>query len=96
MVAPIKPGAADVARRLIEERPPFDLERLGLQRHHVLVSEREVVFFFEGEDATAIVEALSRSPAVLKAAVRWRSVLAGRPRLAQEQFGWVRPADRRG
>jgi hypothetical protein len=29
---------------------------------------------------------------VLKAAVRWRGILGGRPRLAAEQFGWTRPS----
>jgi hypothetical protein len=90
VVVPIRRGAAEAARRLVEEGPPFDLEELGFGRHHVFVSEREVVFFFEGESAAAAVDALSRSPGVLKAAVRWRGILAGRPRLAEKQFGWTR------
>jgi hypothetical protein len=90
VVVPIRRGTADEARRLVVEGPPFDLEQLALQRHHVFVSEREVVFFFEGESATAAVDALSRSPDILKAALRWRSIFAGRPRLAEEQFGWTR------
>jgi hypothetical protein len=65
---------------------------LGLERHHVFVSEREVVFIFEGDSATAAVEALSRSPRALDAAVRWRRILGGRPRLAEERFGWTRPS----
>jgi hypothetical protein len=92
VVVPIKPGRAEAARQLVEEGPPFDLERLGLERHHVFVSEREVVFFFEGESASAAVDALARSPRVLSTAARWRSVLTGRPRLAAEQFGWTRPS----
>jgi hypothetical protein len=90
VVVPIRRGTAEAARRLVEEGPPFDVEGLGLERHHVFVSEREVVFFFEGDNATAAAEALSRSPGVLKAAVRWRHILGGRPRLAEEQFGWTR------
>jgi hypothetical protein len=92
VVVPIKRGTAEAARQLVEAGPPFDLERLGLERHHVFVSEREVVFFFEGDSASAAVDALSRSPSVLNAAVRWRGILAGRPRLAEEQFGWTRPS----
>ena len=87
VVVPIRRGTAGSAQQLIEEGPPFDVERLGLERHHVFVSEREVVFFFEGDSATA---ALSRNPGVLNAAVRWRGILAGRPRLAEERFGWTR------
>ena len=90
VLVPIRRGTADLARQLIEEGPPFEVAELGLERHHVFVSEREVVFFFEGESAAAAVDALARSAGVLKAAVRWRRILAGRPRLAQERFGWTR------
>lgn len=90
VVIPIRRGKAEVARQLVEEGPPFELEDVGLERHHVFVGEREVIFFFEGEQAAAAVEALARSPGVLKAAVRWRGILAGRPRLAEERFGWTR------
>lgn len=90
VVVPIKRGSAEEARRLVAEGPPFELEPLGLERHHVFVSEREVVFLFEGDSAAAAVDALSRSPAVLKAALRWRGILAARPRLAEERFGWAR------
>ncbi len=90
VVVPLRPSTAELARQLIEEGPPFDVEELGLERHRVFVSEREVVFFFEGDSASAAVDALARTPGVLKAAVRWRRILAGRPRLAQERFGWAR------
>jgi hypothetical protein len=90
VVVPIKRGTAEAARRVVEDGPPFDLEHLALERHHVFVSEREVVFFFEGDSATTAVDALWRSPQVLNAAVRWRGILAGRPRLAEERFGWTR------
>lgn len=90
VVLPIRRGTAEAARRLVEEGPPFDVERLGLERHHVFISEREVVFFFEGDSAAAAVDALSRNARVLSAAVRWRGILAGRPRLAEERFGWTR------
>jgi hypothetical protein len=90
VVVPIRRGTAEAAGRLVEEGPPFDVEHLGLERHHVFVSERDVVFFFEGDSAAAAVDALSRSPGVLKAALRWRGILAGRPRLAEERFGWTR------
>jgi hypothetical protein len=90
VVVPFKRGSADTARRLIDEGPPFEIGELGLERHHVFVSENEAVFVFEGRDAEAVVAALSRSPNALKAAVRWRSGLAGRPRIAQERFSWAR------
>jgi hypothetical protein len=90
VVVPIRRGKAEVARQLVEEGPPFELDDVGLERHHVFVGEREVILFFEGEQAAAAVDVLVRSPDVLKAAVRWRGILAGRPRLAEERFGWTR------
>jgi hypothetical protein len=90
VVVPIRRGTAEAARGLVEEGPPFDVEGVGLERHHVFVSEREVVFFFEGASAAAAVDALTRSPDVLKAAVHWRGILGGRPRIAEERFGWTR------
>ncbi len=93
VILPIRGGTADAARRLVAEGPPFDIEGVGLERHHVFVSEREVVFFFEGDSGPAAIEALSRSANVLKAAVRWRRIVSGPPRLAYEQFGWQRASD---
>jgi hypothetical protein len=90
VVVPIKRGTAEAARQLVEEGPPFEIEHLGLERHHVFLSEREVVFVFDGESATTAVNTLVRSPDVLRAAVRWRRILAGRPRLAEERFDWAR------
>jgi hypothetical protein len=88
VVAPIKRGSAEAARRLIDEGPPFAVGELGFERHHVFVGEHEAVFVFEGGDAEAVVAALSLSPNAVKAVVRWRGVLAGPPRLACERFGW--------
>jgi hypothetical protein len=90
VVVPIRRGKAEVARQLVDEGPPFELEDVGLERHNVFVGEREVIFVFEGEQAAAAVDALARSPGVLKAAIRWRGILAGQPRLAEERFGWTR------
>jgi hypothetical protein len=91
VVLPIRRGAADKARRLVDEGPPFDLDRLTLERHHVFVTEREVIFFFGGVSAAAVVEALARTPRVLRTALRWREVVAGSPRVAEEGFAWTRP-----
>jgi hypothetical protein len=88
IVVPIKRGTGDEARRLVENGPPFAIADLELDKHYVFVSEGEVIFFFEGENAAPVVRALLRSPDVLKAAAQWRRILAGRPRLAEERFAW--------
>jgi hypothetical protein len=59
----------------------------------VRVDGRSERTFFEGESAAAAVDALARSPDVLTAAVRWRGILGGRPRIAEERFGWTRRAE---
>lgn len=90
VVVPIKRGAGEQARRLIEAGPPFEPEAVPLERHRVFLTEREVVFLFEGDDARSIVEQLARRPRVWKTAAAWKDVLAGRPRLADEAYSWAR------
>jgi len=91
-VVDVRDDDADQPPVLVDEGPPLEIEALGLERHQVFVSEHEAVFVFEGKNAAAAVNALMHSPDVLKAAVRWRRILAGRPRLAEERFAW-RKAD---
>lgn len=90
VVAPLKEGARETARLLIEEGPPFDPGATSLVRHHVYLTDREVVFAFEGPEARATVERLVGDPGVWKAATAWRDCLAGRPRIAEETFAWAR------
>src|SRR6266540_6588474 len=56
VVVPLKRGSAARARALVREGPPFD-PAIRFERHHVFVSEREVVFVFEGEDVKRAVQA---------------------------------------
>jgi len=92
VVAPLKPGARDAARLLIENGPPFDPERTQLTAHEVFLTEREVVFLFEGDDARKTVEELVGDPGIWRAATAWKACLDGRPRLADETYVWTRPA----
>ncbi len=90
VVVPIKRKARDRVLQLIEAGPPFDPDALRLDRHHVFVTEREVIFLFEAEDARSAVEGLVRNPAVWKAAAAWKDVIAGRPRVADEGYSWLK------
>lgn len=92
VVAPLKPGARDAARLLIENGPPFDPDRTRLTAHEVFLTDREVVFLFEGENARKTVEELVGDPGIWQAATAWRECLEGRPRLADETYVWARPA----
>lgn len=76
---------------LIENGPPFDPDRTRLTAHEVFLTDREVVFLFEGEDARKTVEELVGDPGIWRAATAWRECLDGRPRLADESYVWARP-----
>jgi hypothetical protein len=90
VVAPLKDGARETARLLIEDGPPFEPKETSLERHHVYLTDREVVFVFVGPNARAAVEGIAGDPGVWRAATAWRECLAGRPRIADEAFAWTR------
>lgn len=90
VVLPLREGARERALELIRRGPPFDLEASRFARHHVFVTDREAVFVFEGPDVRATAESLVRDPAVWRAAAAWRDCLGGRPRVADEAYGWSR------
>jgi hypothetical protein len=90
VVAPLKEGARETARLLVESGPPFSPGETSLTRHHVYLTDREVVFAFEGPDARATIERLIGETGVWKAATAWRECLAGRPRIAEQIFTWDR------
>jgi hypothetical protein len=88
IVVPLRKRARAGAAALIEQGPPFDLEALGIEGHEVLLSEREVIFVFEGRQLDETMQRLVRDPSVWQAASGWSRVVAGRPRLAEQRFGW--------
>jgi hypothetical protein len=90
VVVPLREGTAARARELASSGPPFDLERAGLDRHQVFVTDQEAIFLFEGVHARERVERLLCDPRVLRDAARWRRCIAGPPRLAEESYGWQR------
>lgn len=88
IVLPLRKRALAEAAALIEQGPPFDLEALGVERHDVLLSEREVIFLFEGAQLAEAMQRLVRDRSVWQAASGWSRVIAGPPRLAEQRFGW--------
>jgi hypothetical protein len=95
IVVPLRKRALAEAAALIERGPPFDFAALGIGRHEVLLSEREVIFLFEGKQLDETMERLVRDPSVWRAASGWSRVIAGPPRLAERRFGWHSgPTDR--
>jgi hypothetical protein len=88
IVVPLRKRALAEAAVLIEQGPPFDPAALGIERHDVLLSEREVIFLFEGRQLAETMQRLLRDRSVWQAASGWSRVIAGRPRLAEQRFGW--------
>ena len=93
VVVPLKPGALAEARELVGAGPPFDPAETFLTRHQVLLTEAEALFVFEaaGDEALA---ALLNQVDLWSAAVPWRDLIAGAPRLAEIAYAWERPEPR--
>jgi hypothetical protein len=99
VVVHLKPGTRDRAASLVAERPPFDLEESGLDRHAVYLSDDEAVFVFEGADVEWQLDDLLDDffhPTVQKAIEEWRPLLEGEPRVATEAYSWDRGSAPRG
>lgn len=90
VVAPLKYGAYQDAKQLIESGPPFDPTETPLVCHEVFLSDTEVVFVFEGPDVGEAVAQLAADPSVWRAAGAWADLLAGKPRIADESYRWSR------
>jgi hypothetical protein len=90
VVAPLGEGMRERARELIAAGPPFELQGTDLSAHRVYLTESEAVFVFEGAHPRAVVERLAGDPGTWRAAVAWRDVLAGRPRIAEKAYDWSR------
>jgi hypothetical protein len=91
VVAPLKEGAYEAARRIIEGgRPPIDLEATAYDRHYLFLTRNEVVFFFEGPGPQRPLELGGEDPAVWQAAEAWQEHLGASPRVAQTGFAWTR------
>lgn len=90
VIVPLKPGARGRAEELLREGPPFDLEATQFDRHDVFLTDREVVFLFEGEGPSQTLQLPGEDPAIWKAAEAWRECMAERPRLASTAYSWMR------
>ena len=96
VVAPLKPGMAERARELLTKGPPFDLESTKFVRHAVHLTDREVVFVFEGEGDSAALELSADDPVIWEAAAAWQECFAERPRVARPTFVWERGGEPAG
>jgi hypothetical protein len=91
LLLPLKEGSRERAKALLERGPPFDPEAVGLERHHVFLTEQEAIFVFEASSIDE-VERLGSDPSLWSAAAGWKELVAGPPRLAEDAYSWVRPS----
>ena len=90
IVLPLREGASEQAAQLLRGGPPFDPDEVGLERHHVFLTDEEAVFVFEADDLEA-AQRLIGDEGFWKAAAAWKELVAGPPRLAEDSYTWVRP-----
>jgi len=90
LVLPLEQHLIEQARALVASGPPFDPAEKGLDRHEVFFTDKEAVFLFEGPDASTVVQQLAQDPGAWRAAVKWRRLLTGAPRLARSAYSWAR------
>ena len=90
ILVPLQPDARDRARALLANGPPFDPDTAGLERHHVVLTDHEVVFVFEADEPDA-VERLASDPTLWDAMAGWSDLVAGPPRIAEDVYSWIRP-----
>ena len=90
IVVPLQQDARDSARALLANGPPFDPETAGLERHHVFLTDHEVVFVFEADEPDA-AERLASDTTLWDAMAGWSDLVAGPPRIADDVYSWIRP-----
>jgi hypothetical protein len=90
VVLPLREGTSEQAAKLLRGGPPFDPEEVGLERHHVFLTEREAVFVFEADSRDA-ADRLIGEGHFWSAASAWKDLVEGPPRLAEDAYSWVRP-----
>jgi hypothetical protein len=91
VVAPLKPGSMDLARKLLDKGPPFALEDSRFDAHEVFLTPNEVVFVFEGDrEAGQTLSFDADDPLIGEVARAWAECLLERPRVARSAFSWKR------
>jgi len=89
VVVPLQEGASRQAAELLRKGPPFDPEEVGLERHHVFLTDQEAVFVFEADDPGA-AERLADNGNLWSSAAAWKDLVSGPPRLADDAYSWLR------
>jgi hypothetical protein len=88
VVVPLRKGKRDKAQRLLDQGPPFDPERVGLESHEVFLTDQEAIFVFNAATGFNPQKLLADSR-VWASAAAWHDVIAGPPRIAKTFYAWA-------
>ena len=91
VIVPLRKGTESRAASLVALGPPFDLVGTGIRSHQVYVGGQEAIFVFGGPDVHDVLERTLADPALWRAGLAWRNVIAGRPRMLRCSFSWAAP-----
>jgi hypothetical protein len=91
VVIPLREGALDAVRSLLAAGPPFDPDRIGLDRHDVYLTPSEAIFVFESRLGEKALEPLLEQPELWQSAAAWHAHVAGPPTIAEDVYSWTRP-----
>jgi hypothetical protein len=90
LLAALKPGAREQALELLEKAADTEDHEAVTERQSVFLSDRDVVFLFEGEDARASVRELLNDPVRSTFLGSWLPLLDGPLHRAYEAFFFER------
>jgi hypothetical protein len=88
IVVPLTEGRCDVVREFIEEGPPFDPAKMGLESHKVFLTEREAIFVFETEEGMRAFERILAEPEFWDVISSWEHCMSDEPQLATTVYDW--------
>jgi hypothetical protein len=88
IVARLRDDAHDEAETLLREGPPFDPQKIGLDRHSAYLTAGEVVFVFEAPEVEWVVNEIIDDPTISAYFAPWEKLIDGTPRLAHERYHW--------
>jgi hypothetical protein len=88
VVVPLAEGRAEVVREFLAEEPPFDPAHLGLEHHHVFVTETEVIFVFETAAGLGNLDRLLEEPDFWDIVEAWDRCASAEPRVAAASYEW--------
>ena len=91
VVVPLREESHDAVRSLLSDGPPFDPDRIGLDRHDVFLTQLEAIFVFESRLGDKALEPLLEQPELWQTAAAWHEHVDGPPRIAEDVYSWARP-----